>query len=70
MIIHYNYDSCLGPSYTESATCRLQLHNTGLPTTGGTCRGTANQGAFVDSTAVLTNCNVFVPQDIGGLCAH
>jgi hypothetical protein len=70
VIIHYTYDGCLGPSYTESATCRLQLHNTNTPTTGGTCRGTANGSAFVDSTAVLTSCSFAVPSDIGGLCAH
>jgi hypothetical protein len=70
VIIHYDYDGCLGPSYTESATCRLQLHNTNTPTTGGACRGTANGSGFQDNTAVLTTCNVPVPSDIGGLCAH
>ena len=70
VILHYDYDSCLGPTYTELATCRLQLRNTGLPTVGGTCRGTANGGSFVDSTATLSNCNIPVPDDIGGLCAH
>ncbi|MFO1038341.1 MAG: hypothetical protein U1E45_16005 [Geminicoccaceae bacterium] len=69
VIFHYDYDGCIGPAYQESATCRLQLHNGGLPTTGGACRGKANGSAFVDGSLVLRNCNVFVPQDIGGLCA-
>jgi hypothetical protein len=70
VIFHYTYDGCLGPaSYFESATCRLQLQNGNLPTTFGSCRGTANQSGFVDDSAILQSCdNVQVPNDTAALC--
>jgi hypothetical protein len=73
VIYHYNYDSCLGPnSYSESATCRLQLNNAGnVPTVGSSCRGTANGSPFFDTSLVLTNCagvDTTVPGGGGGQC--
>jgi hypothetical protein len=73
IIFHYNYDACIGPgSYTESATCRLQLNNAGnLPTVGSSCRGTANGSPFFDLTLRLDNCagvDTTVPGGGGGQC--
>ena len=73
IIYHYNYDACIGPgSYFESATCRLQLDNSGnLPTVSSSCRGTYGGGPFTDSTLRLTDCggvNTTVPGGGGGQC--
>jgi hypothetical protein len=69
VIFHYTYDGCLGPgSYFESATCRLKLQNGALPTTFGGCRGKANQSDFHDDSAILSTCDMQVPNDTAALC--
>jgi hypothetical protein len=60
VIFHYTYDGCSG-NYFESATCRLNIQS-GLPTTGGGCRGTtggeiSTQVPLHDASAILTACN-------------
>jgi hypothetical protein len=79
VVFHYTYDGCMGPdSYFESGTCRLQLKDGNLPTTGSTCRGTYIAGTSVgrfrnSNDAVLEPCdasdvNWRVPNDSAGLC--
>jgi hypothetical protein len=79
VILHYSYEACMGPeSYFESGTCRLQLDNGNLPTTGSSCRGTyvgaTSVGQFHnDNDAVLEPCegndvNWRVPNDPASLC--
>jgi hypothetical protein len=72
LVFHYTYDSCIGPdSYSESATCRLQIQNGNLPTVSSTCRGTANgTGFFEIDDAVMEFCGdgISVPGGGGGQC--
>jgi hypothetical protein len=69
---HYDYDACLGlGSYSESATCRLQLgNNNDLPTNGISCNGqyfalmpfqTGPAKQFTDPTLRAFYCNEPVP---------
>jgi hypothetical protein len=77
VLYHYTYDACLGHpgSYFESATCRLQLSNGGLPSTSSSCRGKVNNGDFTDTTLKLWSCDadkdisLRVPNDTPALCA-
>jgi hypothetical protein len=76
VVYHYTYDACIGApgSYFESATCRLQLSNGGIPTTSSSCRGKVNNGQFSDTTLKLWSCDadkdvsLRVPNDTAALC--
>ena len=76
LVYHYTYDACIGRpgSYFESATCRLQLNNGGIPTTASSCRGKVNNGQFTDTTLKLWSCDadkdisLRVPNDTAALC--
>ena len=73
VVFQYTLDSCVGiagSSYFESATCRLQLQDRGLPTTSSSCRGTANGSGFLAvDDAVLFSCSgMTVPGGGGGQC--
>ena len=70
VIFHYTYDACIPfrrGNYFESATCRLQLTDLGLPTTFSVCRGalitgipgqTGNAGNFFNTDdLVISSCD-------------